>query len=90
MNRLTEKESRFSLKFKASYKAQRAVKMAKNCCWNCKHYIVKGDNDPPLLRSALSNVCVFSGIKDDKTNWMEKASSTPPNFVCRHYDERFY
>jgi hypothetical protein len=64
--------------------------MARDCCWNCKHYIVKGDNEPPLLRSAFSNVCVFSERKDDERNWMEKASTTPPNYVCRHYRERFY
>ena len=71
--------------------------MAKNCCWNCKYYIVKGDNEPPVLSSALSNVCVFPSEDDDmedplqgERNWEKRAFQTPPNYVCRHYKERFY
>ena len=71
--------------------------MAKDCCWNCKYYIVKGDNEPPVLSSATSNVCVFHGVDDDmedplqrERNWEERAFPTPPNYVCRHYKERFY
>lgn len=64
--------------------------MAKDCCWNCKFYIVRGDNEPPVLGGALSNVCVFSEGEDDGRNWTEKACSTSPSFVCRHYKERFY
>jgi hypothetical protein len=63
--------------------------MAKDCCWNCKYYIVKGDNEPAILSSAASNVCVY-GEEDDEKNWIEKACPTPPNYVCRHYKERFY
>ena len=90
MNRLTEKGTLVFAQVRAFQKSLGAIKMAKDCCWNCKHYIVKGDNEPPLLRSAFSNVCVFSAIKDDKRNWTERASSTPPNFICRFYKERFY
>jgi hypothetical protein len=71
--------------------------MAKDCCWNCKYYIVKGDNEPPVLSSALSNVCVFPSEDDDmgdplqrEKNWEKRAYPTPPNYVCRHYKERFY
>jgi hypothetical protein len=66
------------------------LKMAKDCCWNCKYYIVKGDNEPPVLSSALSNVCVFTHKKDDDRSWTQRACPTPPNYVCRHYRERFY
>ena len=64
--------------------------MAKDCCWNCKYYIVKGDNEPAILSSAASNVCVYGEGEDDEKNWIEKVCSTPPNYVCRHYKERFY
>ena len=64
--------------------------MAKNCCWNCKYYIVKGDNEPAFLSNAYSNVCVFSDDEDDKRNWTEKACPTSPSYVCRNYKERFY
>lgn len=65
--------------------------MARDCCWNCRHYIVKGDNEPPLLGGAISNVCVYS--RDGTTtpkNWVEKAWATPAGYVCTHYEERFY
>ena len=64
--------------------------MAKDCCWNCKYYIVKGDHEPTLLSSATSNVCIFSDKDDDDRSWMERACPTEPNYVCRHYKERFY
>jgi len=71
--------------------------MAKDCCWNCKHYIVKGDNEPAILSGAISNVCVFNDEKEDvekpsgqNIGWVERASPTPANYVCRHYRERFY
>ena len=64
--------------------------MARNCCWNCKYYIVKGDNEPFVLSSATSNVCTFSDDEDDDRSWEEKACPTPPGYVCSHYKERFY
>ena len=64
--------------------------MAKDCCWNCKYYIVKGDNEPAILISAASNICVYGEDEDDERNWIEKACPTPPGYVCRHYKERFY
>ena len=64
--------------------------MARNCCWNCKYYVAKGDNEPAVLRSASSNVCTFSNQKGDKRSWTERACPTPPTYVCRHYRERFY
>ena len=64
--------------------------MAKDCCWNCKYYIVKGDNEPAILSSAFSNVCTFSDKEDDDRNWEQRACPTPPNYVCRYYKERFY
>lgn len=64
--------------------------MAKDCCWNCKYYIVKGDNEPALLRSALSNVCIHTDKEGDERPWPERAYPTPPNYVCRNYRERFY
>ena len=71
--------------------------MAKNCCWNCKYYVARGDNEPPVLSGATSNVCVFSENEQDvedpverDRNWEKKASPTPPNYVCRYYKERFY
>jgi hypothetical protein len=71
--------------------------MAKDCCWNCKYYVVRGDNEPALLRSAESNVCTFSGQDPDRTqgkspgkNWTHNAFATPPHYVCRNYRERFY
>ena len=63
--------------------------MAKDCCWNCKYYIAKGDNEPAMLSSATSNVCVYSD-KDDDRSWLEKACPTPTTYVCRFYKERFY
>ncbi|MFZ0451397.1 MAG: hypothetical protein WAL98_19345 [Desulfatiglandaceae bacterium] len=71
--------------------------MAKDCCWNCKYYVVKGDNEPALLRSAESNVCTFSDQRPDMgqeksadKNWTHNVSATPPHYVCRNYRERFY
>ena len=71
--------------------------MARNCCWNCKYYIARGDNEPALLGSATSNVCVFSNEDKDSDNplervrnWEKRAFPTPPGYVCRHYKERFY
>ncbi len=64
--------------------------MARNCCWNCKYYIVKGDNEPAVLQSATSNVCTYSEDKDSDRTWEERACPTPPGYVCRHYSERFY
>jgi hypothetical protein len=64
--------------------------MAKDCCWNCKYYIVKGDNEPVLLRSALSNVCIFSEDGYENEKWVENASPTPPGYKCSNYKERFY
>jgi hypothetical protein len=71
--------------------------MAKDCCWNCKYYIVKGDNEPPVLGGATSNVCVFADQEQDvelslewTINWEKRAVPMPPNHVCRHYKERFY
>ncbi|MBW1702023.1 MAG: hypothetical protein JRJ69_04090 [Deltaproteobacteria bacterium] len=71
--------------------------MAKNCCWNCKYYIVRGDNEPPILSGATSNVCIFSNedenIEDPLErvrNWEKRAFPTPANYVCPHYKERFY
>ncbi|MBN2061545.1 MAG: hypothetical protein JW882_14130 [Deltaproteobacteria bacterium] len=65
--------------------------MAKDCCWNCRYYIAKGDNEPAILRSALSNVCIFSedGCYEDG-KWVENASPTPPGYKCPNYKERFY
>jgi len=71
--------------------------MAKDCCWNCKHYVVKGDNEPALLRSAESNVCTFSDRGPDVgqrkgagKSWADNAFATPPHYVCKNYRERFY
>ena len=64
--------------------------MARDCCWNCKYYIVKGDNEPAFLSSAASNVCVFSENGVDEKKWVEHATPTPPGYVCRFYKERFY
>jgi hypothetical protein len=64
--------------------------MARDCCWNCKYYIVKGDNEPAILSSAASNICVYGESEEDERSWVEKACSTPPNYVCRFYRERFY
>ena len=71
-------------------KSIRGRLLAKDCCWNCKHYIVKGDHEPMVLRSADSNVCTFSAKPDEKRNWQERACPTPPNYVRRYYKERFY
>ena len=64
--------------------------MAKDCCWNCKYYIVKGDNEPAVLSGALSNVCVYSdeGVYD--RDWEKWACQTPPGYGCKRYEERFY
>ena len=64
--------------------------MAKNCCWNCKYYIVRGDNEPAVLSGATSNVCVFSEEEYDGKEWETKSCPTSPNYVCRFYKERFY
>ncbi len=64
--------------------------MARDCCWNCKYYIAKGDHEPALLKSALSNVCIYSDEEGDNRSWEERATPTPPGFVCSHYEERFY
>jgi hypothetical protein len=64
--------------------------MAKDCCWNCRYYIAKGDNEPAILSSAMANVCVYGEDKDDERSWIERACPVPPNYVCRHYKERFY
>ncbi len=64
--------------------------MARNCCWNCKYYVVRGDHEPAFLSNALSNVCTYSDREDDKRTWMERACPTPPNYVCGRYKERFY
>lgn len=64
--------------------------MAKDCCWNCKYYIAKGDNEPPTLSSSYSNVCVYAEKEEDEKDWTERVCPTPPNYVCRHYKERFY
>lgn len=80
----------FSEKGGFSSWAALVCEMAKNCCWNCKYYIAKGDNEPAFLSSARSNVCVYSSKKEDPGEWWERASPTPPNFVCKFYEERFY
>lgn len=64
--------------------------MAKDCCWNCKYDIVKGDNEPAFLTSALSNGCTYTDKEGDERHWSERASATPPNYSCRNYKERFY
>ncbi len=64
--------------------------MARDCCWNCRYYIARGDNEPAILSGALSNVCVYSEDADDKRNWTEMACPVPAGYVCRHYRERFY
>ncbi|MBN1893518.1 hypothetical protein JW906_03440 [bacterium] len=64
--------------------------MARNCCWNCKYYVAKGDHEPAVLRSALSNVCTYTENPEDKRNWTERACPTPPGYVCKRYKERFY
>lgn len=64
--------------------------MARDCCWNCKYYIVRGDNEPAVLSGAMSNVCVFGENEEDDRDWSEKACPTPANHVCQHYMERFY
>ncbi|MBW1768338.1 MAG: hypothetical protein JRJ65_14990 [Deltaproteobacteria bacterium] len=64
--------------------------MAKDCCWNCKYYIVRGDNEPAFLGGASSNVCIFSDDESVDLNWEKRAEPTPPNYVCRYYKERFY
>ena len=64
--------------------------MARNCCWNCAYYVVKGDNEPAVLSSALSNVCVYSEEMTRDRDWTKNASPTPPGYVCRRYRERFY
>lgn len=64
--------------------------MAKNCCWNCRFYIVRGDNEPVILASSMSNVCTFSEDPDEARDWHERAHPTPPGYVCQHYEERFY
>ena len=72
------------------FKGVLIIKMAKDCCWNCKYYIVKGDNEPAILSSVYSNVCVFSEEEYDSREWTEKASPTPPGYKCSNYKERFY
>lgn len=58
--------------------------MAKNCCWNCKFYIAKGDNEPFLLSGAASNVCVYSDVGalpekgETPDRWLDRACPTPP------------
>ena len=64
--------------------------MAKDCCWNCKYYIVKGDNEPAILSGAESNVCVYSDEDNDRNTWMNRACPTPAGYKCSHYEERFY
>jgi hypothetical protein len=64
--------------------------MARNCCWNCKYYVAKGDNEPSILSSATSNVCAYDDGEDEGTSWEERACPTPPGYVCRRYKERFY
>ena len=64
--------------------------MAKDCCWNCKYYIARGDHEPSVLSNASSNVCVFSENDNDERDWMKRASPTPPGYVCKYYCERFY
>ena len=65
--------------------------MAKDCCWNCKHYIVRGDNEPAVLSNSVSNVCVFNGNGENNlADWEERAVPMPPNSVCKNYIERFY
>ncbi len=71
--------------------------MARNCCWNCKYYIVRGDNEPAILSGATSNVCTFHNQKDEAEDpvsrakkWEKYAYSTPAGYVCSHYKERFY
>jgi len=64
--------------------------MAKDCCWNCKYYIARGDNEPAVLSSAASNVCTFNPDIDSDKSWEEVAEPTPANYVCRFYKERFY
>ena len=64
--------------------------MAKDCCWNCKYYIVKGDNERNILSGALSNVCTFSDKENDASTWTERANPTPTNYICRFHKERVY
>ena len=64
--------------------------MAKDCCWNCKYYIVKGDNEPAILSGAVSNVCTWSEDEASDASWEERAYPTPANYKCAHYKERFY
>jgi hypothetical protein len=64
--------------------------LAKDCCWNCRYYIVRGDHEPAILGSATSNVCIYSDEDHNERNWEERACPTPPNYVCLHYKERFY
>lgn len=64
--------------------------MARNCCWNCRHYVAKGDNEPAILLSAAANLCTYHEKTDDPQKWEERACPTPPGYVCRHYQERFY
>ena len=64
--------------------------MARDCCWNCKFYIVRGDNEPAVLSGSLSNVCVFTKDEEKDKNWEKRAYPTSPSHVCRNYKERFY
>ncbi|MBW1680355.1 MAG: hypothetical protein JRF59_03625 [Deltaproteobacteria bacterium] len=64
--------------------------MARDCCWNCRYYVARGDNEPALLAGALSNVCTFDEHEDEEGNWAERACPTPPGYLCRNYRERFY
>ena len=71
--------------------------MARNCCWNCRYYIARGDNEPAILGGATSNVCTFYERKDydedpksKSKNWEKYACPTPAGYVCSHYKERFY
>ena len=82
---------------KSKFSGTRGEEVAKDCCWNCRYYIVKGDNEPAILSSAVSNVCVYSDKGNDDASlsrsdlgWIDRACPTPPNYVCRFYTERFY
>ncbi len=64
--------------------------MAKDCCWNCKWYIARGDNEPAVLAGADANVCVYTDKDGDQRSLSERACPTSPAYVCSRYSERFY
>ena len=62
---------------------------ARDCRRNCKHYVVRGGNEPPVFTSALSDGCVFLG-PDEERDWEEEVCPPAPTYIGSRYKERFY